>query len=404
MSSGVLEPMIKWKLGVEIELLAPRGLNRGSLAREIARARGGCVRRFFHTDSEPSKVHDRPTFFNLTPGFAVHDAKGVLLARLVDDITLQDDLDRSVAARPGWYRIVSDDRRLLRLVARHANPDDPLDHVLDPVGRLIGACPVHCGDGLWRLNDDAGETLAIACPLPGERERSCEIVTAPIERDHAACLESLLRSARVLGFQLPNEGAVHLHFDATSLRRSAVLANLVLLLAPAQALLRRLIGTNPRCRRLGPWPDELLERVAAPGFAALDWAAALECLKGVRLEKYCDVNLANLIKPRSEKDTIEIRTLPPQIEAMPILCVAALYESILRRACAPEPVAPITSLPVERAAAEAFLTRLPLATDVRLLLMNRWHCASKRAALKKESREYRWRRIESPQAAVRPVA
>ena len=125
-------------LGVEIELLAPRGRSRKDLALAIARHEGGRVRRFFHPQGEPSKARNTPFFENLTLGFAVEDARGNLLAQCVDDLTLQDDLDRARAPLPGWYRIVSDDARLLRLVMQHADPAAPLRRVLLPIARLFG--------------------------------------------------------------------------------------------------------------------------------------------------------------------------------------------------------------------------------------------------------------------------
>jgi hypothetical protein len=44
------------RIGFEIELLAPRGSGRRTLADRIRREQGGRVERFFHTDSEPSLV------------------------------------------------------------------------------------------------------------------------------------------------------------------------------------------------------------------------------------------------------------------------------------------------------------------------------------------------------------
>jgi hypothetical protein len=75
----------RWKTSFEIELLASRGCSRRDLAARIARRHGGSVRRFFHPQQEPSKVAGRPTFENLTPGFAALDRNGHLLASFVDD-------------------------------------------------------------------------------------------------------------------------------------------------------------------------------------------------------------------------------------------------------------------------------------------------------------------------------
>lgn len=110
-------------VGIEVELLAPAGSDRRALAELIAKRLNGSVRAFFHTDSEPSKVQGKPLFYHLTQGFAVHDAHGKLIAKCVDDITLQHDLNKDAPAAPGWYRLVSDEIRLLRLIARHSQAD-----------------------------------------------------------------------------------------------------------------------------------------------------------------------------------------------------------------------------------------------------------------------------------------
>jgi hypothetical protein len=52
-SAGEL-PALSWKMGFEIELLAPRGQSRESLARRIAADIGGSVERF--SIPSPSRV------------------------------------------------------------------------------------------------------------------------------------------------------------------------------------------------------------------------------------------------------------------------------------------------------------------------------------------------------------
>jgi hypothetical protein len=328
---------LSWKLGVEVELLAPRGSDRSALACVLAERIGGRVTRSFHIDSEPSKVPGQDIFYNLTPAFTVLHRDGRPVARLVDDQTLQADLDRAAPPRPGWYRVVSDDRRLVRLIARHADPSATLDEVLVPVGRLFGTSPTAAPGGMSKLADEADESVAIACPLPGERERPCEIVTPPLERDHAAHLALLLDTAAAIGFTAPAEGAVHLHFDASPLRRPAALARLVRYFAPRLAELRAILGTNPRCVRLGAWPSALLDIVSAPDFAALDWPAARERLRPLGLTKFCDLNLRNLVHEDPRKDTFEVRILPVSLEPGPILRAAARFEVILRDCLADRP-------------------------------------------------------------------
>jgi putative amidoligase enzyme len=321
--------MIEWKIGVEIELLAPVGSSRRALAE-----RYGAVTPFFHPQSELSLVPDTPVFENLTLGFEARDARGDVVARCVDDLTLVDDLDRERPPKPGWFRVVSDDARLLQLVMRHGRADaGPLEAVA-PVAALFGTEPEVFDEGMVRVTDRNRAPIAIATLLPGERERPCEIVTPPLASDHAARLEALLAPARALGFTIPAEAAVHIHFDAAPFRDARALQRLVRLAAAELPALKQRVATNPRCRRLGDWPPALHAAIDAPDFAALPWPDAQARLAEVGLTKYCDLNLRNLVHDIPDKPTIEVRLLPGAIHAGPILEGAALFEALLRRALA----------------------------------------------------------------------
>jgi hypothetical protein len=319
-----------WTTGFEIELLAPRGSSRLDLAQGVARLRGGSVRRFFHAQAEPSKVEGRPTFENVTPGFEALDGAGRPIARFVDDMTLQAGLARNAPALPGWYRIVTDDGRLLRLAMRNCDPAAPLERVLAPIARLFGTEADAHASGMISVLDDRGVSVAIAAPLPGERERACEIVTPPLRDEQDAALGFLLGEARAAGFSLPLEGATHIHFDATPLMSAGAIVNLVAVLSVHGDALKRLVGTNPNCIRLGKWPDRLSALVATPGFVALDWPAARKALATVGLRKYCDFNLLNLATADSAKHTFEVRVLPAVLDSRPIIEAAELFAGLLR--------------------------------------------------------------------------
>ena len=320
---------LDWKTGFEIELMAPAGRSRRDLAEVVAARVGGTVERFFHPQSEPSAVEGRPVFENLTPGFRVRDGQGAWVASFVDDLTLQRDLDRERAALPGWRRIVADDGRLLRLVERHCDPDAAGDGTLEPLAALFGTQAQRHEAGMVRVVDANGRSVAIDAPLPGERERPCEIVTAPIEADHAAMLEGLLADARALGFTVPVEGASHVHFDGEALCSARAVAGLVEVWTRHGEALKRLVGTNRSCVRLGDWPAALRELTAGPGFEAMSWDEAKAALSGVGLTKYCDLNLANLLTGRADKHTVEVRVLPASLEVEPLMDGAALFEGVL---------------------------------------------------------------------------
>ena len=219
---------LNWKVGFEIELLAPRGLSRRDLANEVANQQAGAkVASAFLPQAEFSLVKDAPIFENLTLAFDALNANGSLIARFGDDLTLIDGLDRNASPKPGWYRIIGDDARFLRLIMRHADPAAPLDKVLEPAAKLFGVELEHLENDVVRLADSYDAPIVMAATLPGERERPCEIITPPILEDHAAQLAALLDPAKKLEFTIPNEAALHIHFDATKLCDAKVFANIV---------------------------------------------------------------------------------------------------------------------------------------------------------------------------------
>jgi len=362
---------LNWKIGFEIELMAPRGLSRQDLAELIAQQHDAQVRRVFHPQSEPSQVPGTPLFQNLTLGFEVIDQQGRLIARCVDDLTLQDDLDKTQKPKPGWYRIVSDDTRLLQLVNSQADPADSLTTVLKPIASLFSTYAEAGPGGMVRVADNTGNPIAIAAPLPGERERPCELITPPIDTNHGDRLEVLLSAARVLGFTIPAEGATHLHFDAISLCSAQVFANLVNLLWTHGENLKRLVGTNSRCRRLGMWDQELLVLINESDFCDLPWSDAQARLAKLELTKYCDFNLKNLIHPIPNKHTFEARIFPSFLHTQPLIEVAALMEAILRYAATATQISPTAPLEWKLESVQEFIKALPIAEHFRSVWLSR---------------------------------
>lgn len=328
-----MTPSLRRRIGFEIELMAPQGRSRRSLAYDLAGRIGGRIRPVWHHDSEPSLVPGLGRFLHLTHGFEVSRADGSQLCTLVDDITLTDGLEPRTPAPPGWYRILSDDARLLSLIAARCDPGAPIERVLDPIAELWGSAPEVLGD-VVRLDDPEGVTIALVAPQGAERERPCEIVTPPLAENHAEALEELLEPARELGFTIPNEAAVHLHLDGAPFRDPRTLANVVLLFAHYRDGLRELLQTNPACRRLAPLPAQL---VAAASAATPDQDELRKAADEGELTKYFDVNLTQLLTDRPLRDTLEIRILPGAITAGDIVHRAALVELLLDRCEDPEP-------------------------------------------------------------------
>jgi hypothetical protein len=326
-------PRLRRRTGFEIELMAPPGRSRRSLAYDLAGRIGGRIRPVWHSDSEPSLVPGLGRFLHLTQGFEVLRADGSQLCALVDDITLMDDLEPRTAPPPGWYRILSDDPRLISLIAARCDPGAPHDRVLDPIAALWDTEPELVGE-VVRLDDPSGATIALVAPQGAERERPCEIVTPPLAGNHAEALEELLEPARELGFTVPREAAVHLHVDGAPFRDPRALANVVLLFAHYRDALREVLQTNPACRRLAPLPPPLVAAASreVPSTGELRKAAA----EG-ELTKYFDVNLTQLLTDTPLRDTLEIRILPGSIHAADVVNRAALVELLLDRCSDPEP-------------------------------------------------------------------
>nr|WP_228506800.1 amidoligase family protein [Frigoribacterium sp. VKM Ac-2530] len=400
------------RIGVEIELIAPPGVDRGVLARRVALASGGAARRVFHTDSEPSLVPGMGHFWHLTPAWEVSDAHGAPVASFVDDITIADDLRReheearagkaggvtfASPSSPDLWRVLSDDPRLLRLVADHSDPAARFEQSLDAAARLFGT-DVEVVGGVRRLRDRSGASIAMAAPLAPGRERPCEIVTAPLTVDHEAALEALLRPARELGFTVPLEAAVHLHVDGAPFRSAHAFANLVRLFGHWRGALHELLETNPACTRLAPMPPALLALVEEEEAAA--WAAATsgartdadaedddvttaggddattaggaasaqrwhrlqQAAARTGLLKYMDVNLTALLTDSPTRDTVEVRILPGSLSASAITARARLVEALLDRCLEEAPLPrPTTAASVAPARAVAELRALVLA-------------------------------------------
>jgi hypothetical protein len=355
---------LNWKIGCEIELLAPKGLSRKDLAESIARENNGTVRRIFYPQSEPSQVPGTPLFHNLTLGFEVIDRQGNLIAKCVDDLTLQDDLDKSHPSKPGWYRIVSDDTRFLQLITCQAKAEQSKSEVLNPIADLFGTHVEQGVEGMVRVADNTGNPIAIAAPLPGERERPCELITPPIDTNHLEKLEVLLKTARLLNFTIPAEGATHIHFDAKPLCSADVFANLVNVFHAHGGNLKRLVGTNHRCRRLGNWNIALFKLVNESSFRELPWEEARTKIAKLELTKYCDFNLKNLIHPIPDKLTFEARIFPVWLDSQPIIEAAALCEAILRYAMSEVEISPIAPLEWKLESMQEFLKSLQISEDI----------------------------------------
>ncbi|WP_417424154.1 amidoligase family protein [Hoeflea sp.] len=353
--------VIHWKVGYEIELLAPRGASRKDLALRLAEnAGGGTIAPVFVPQAELVHTDSIQVFENLTLGYDAFDASGSLIARCADDMTLQADLDRSAPPKPGWYRIVGDDARILRLIKRHSDPNDPLETVLLPSAELFGVDLQRFDNGMVRLADGHA-SITMATHLPGERERPCEIITPPISSVHHERLAALLNPAADMGFTIPAEAALHVHFDAAPLCSAAGFASLVLIFHHFGDQLKALLETNRRCTRLGKWPAQLMALIETPAFAESNWDDARLQLGQLKLTKYVDFNVINMVHATREKHTFEVRILPVEFDVGNIVKSTALLEGLLRAALDPE----MKAREIKTNTLGKFVERLQLAPETK---------------------------------------
>jgi hypothetical protein len=334
-----------WKCGFEIELMAPKGKSRETLARALANAVGGLTRRRFYPQSEIDTASKGKGFETLTLAFDVLDAQGNKQFTLADDVTLNADIDQNVVGEDGWYRVLSTQRSNCDLVDAQCDANAGLDAVLEPLAALFHTTVRAASDGL-RIVDSRSCTIAVALPLAGDRERACELITRPFapQEDARGVLTRALATAASEGFFVPKESATHIHFDGRRLQNTGALRNVVAVFHRFRVVLRERFATNPACVRLGPWPRDLLELVFSQAFLKMPWKEAARALDTTTTSKYCDFNLINLFDRFSSKTTFEVRILPTHLDADAVVDAALLFESLLERALNAPPLRPLPSL------------------------------------------------------------
>ena len=348
--------VLQSRIGFEIELIAPKGKSRLDLADAIRKSYNGTVKRVFHPQAEPIHIPNNPIFESLTLGFEIYSSSNELIARCLDDLTLQTDLDKSEGPKDNWYRIVSDDSRLLQLVACQVDAELPICDVLVKIAELYRTSVQSDHSGMKRVVDLSNQTIAIAAPLPGERERACELVTAPIKNDHQDKLKSLLDISKSLNFAIASEGATHLHFEAFEFHSAHIIRNIVNIFGSYDQLLMALFNTNSKCVRLGKWHQSIFEIVEQPWFLTLSWQQVKDEFKRLPLTKYCNYNLINIIYEIPEKPTFEVRILPPTLNPFEITCAASVVETLLFMACSSTTYSQSTPIAPTEESIQEFLT------------------------------------------------
>lgn len=309
-------------MGLELELLTPKGHTRVSFARALARRVKGRVEFGFKYFSEGTLPDGRP-LCRLSLAARVVEPDGRVLVTLVDDNTIRDGL----AAKPAGRTLHATDDLRLALLAERVCWSDSEHARLEQLEALFDG---FVEDGT--LHDAFGNPLVITLNEPRSWHRVCEVVTRPLDgnRERRSVVDAVLATAKALGCTLPSTAALHAHYDAAPWRDVKRLSRLVMEHAAYRDAWWAELTPNPGCLKLAPFPADLVrvaERSGRVGFST--FAAALR-LAGAT--KACDLNVLGVIEPHPRQPTLEVRCLPMSLEVDALLSSLERAELLLQRA------------------------------------------------------------------------
>ena len=250
--------------------------------------------------------------------------RGKWFASIVDDPTILDDLAPDAEA----MRIArTDDVRLAAWVER--NCEAPFTTGVE--GRQWAALK----KTFAATEDEEGFVDPWGLPLvrwhhvSAERARVCELVLRPLsQKELAPTLRKVMKLARSLDFTVPSEGAIHAHFDAAPFRSTAGLRKLVLSWTRDRARLLSWLQPNPRCRKLGPFPEDVV-RVAQASSDDMSFESLAAGMLLAGLHRAVDLNLLGLVERYPKQPTIELRCLPGSLDPEATLARIATGQSFL---------------------------------------------------------------------------
>ena len=311
------------RVGLEVELLAPPGKTRFDLARALAKQAGGALRLAFKYHGQGTLPDGRPDC-QLSPAAKVM-VRGKWFASVVDDPTILDDLAPDADA----MRIArTDDVRLAAWIERNCEAPFTLAGV---EGREFAAlkktfAATEEEDGFV---DPWGLPLVRWHQVSAERARVCELVLRPLsKKELAPTLRRVMKLARSLEFTVPSEAAIHAHFDAAPFRSTALLRRLVLRWTKERTRLRSWLQPNPRCRKLGPFPEDVV-RVAQAASDDMSFESLAAGMLLAGLHRAVDLNLLGLVERYPKQPTLELRCLPGSLDPEATLARIAAGEAFL---------------------------------------------------------------------------
>lgn len=293
------------RVGLELELLAPEGSTRLTLARALASKWGARVQSGFKYHGAGFLPEGRPDC-RLSEAFRVVRGKEVL-ATLVDDPTIVDDLDSRDERRVPLAR--TDDVRLALWLERRSWAASSSKRL----SALVKEFDAREVDGV--VFEPLGHPLVAWTTEPAQRQRVCEVVLPPLTGPALGrALQEVCAVASKLGFLIPAEGAVHAHFDAAAFRSTKALRRLMSRWMKERSTALRVLEPNPRCRKLGPYDDAVM-RVVKQADDALPFATFAAALELAGLHRAVDVNVLGVVERFPKQPTVEVRCLPSTLDA-----------------------------------------------------------------------------------------
>lgn len=312
-------------VGLEVELLAPPGKTRFDLARALAKQAGGALRLSFKYHGQGTLPDGRPDC-QLSPAAKVM-VRGKWFASVVDDPTILDDLAPDAEA----MRIArTDDVRLAAWVERNCEVNgDRLLFSTDHGGFTALKKTFAATEEEDGFVDPWGLPLVRWHHVSAERARVCELVLRPLSsKELAPTLRKVMKLARSLEFTVPAEAAIHVHFDAAPFRSTASLRRLVLAWTKERTRLLSWLQPNPRCRKLGPFPDDVI-RVAETASDDMSFESLAAGMLLAGLHRAVDLNLLGLVERYPKQPTIELRCLPGSLDPEATLARVATGQTFL---------------------------------------------------------------------------
>jgi hypothetical protein len=241
--------------------------------------------------------------------------KGKWFCSVVDDPTIVDEL----AAAGERLRIArTDDVRLALWMERNC------PGTFDPLKKIFDATEEEDG-----FVDPWGQPLLRWHEVSSERLRVSEVVLRPLSRKELApTLRKVMKVADTEGFTVPSEGAIHAHYDAGPFRTTPALRRLVLKWSEERERWLKKLKPNPRCRKLGPFPPDVV-RVAREATDDLPFSTLAAGMILGGLHRAIDVNVLGVVERYPKQPTVEVRCLPGSLDAAETLERLAVVDQFL---------------------------------------------------------------------------